>query len=266
VSNQTISMKTNLLILAAGIVFTALGRAPVVADDLDALAWKWVAEHNDPQGRAVKHVLEISKNKFKLQMTRVADDRSMYAEGEVKAESLGPFKTARFYNVQGGRSPSDLQALDDERTVVYTLGDNELNMAVNFDKERNEPPAAMKFTRAAAETRTLAIDKIVMHKTPQASEYYLCLEATVGDKTKRFNIPNKAYEGTETTIPTDLTIDSTRPDQACQFILKLDDVAGDELTDEVDNKSTGNFKVSASGSQTFKPEDGWSYTIYWHLK
>ena len=266
VSNQTISMKTNLMILAAGIVFAALGRAPAVADDLDALAGKWIAEHNDPQGRAVKHVLEISKNKFKLQMTRVTDDRSTYAEGEVKAEALGPFKTAKFFNLQGGRSPSDLQPLDDERTVVYKLGSGEMTMAVNFDKERNEPTAVLKFTKAAAETKTLVIDKVVMHKTPQSAEYYLCLEATVGGKTKRFNIPNKTYEGTETTIPTDLTIENARPDQACQFVLKLDDVAGDEITDEMDNKSTGSFTVSSSGSQTFKPEDGWSYTIYWHLK
>lgn len=266
VSNQSNSMKTNLLILAAGIVFTTLGSATALAEDLDALAGKWVAERNDPQGRAVKHVLEISKNKFKLLMTRVADERTMYAEGDVKAEVLGPFKTARFYNVQGGRSPSDLQPVDDERTVVYTLGSDEMTMAVNFDKERNEPPAVLKFTKAAAETRTLVIDKVVMHKTPQAAEYYLCLEATAGDKTKRFNIPNKAYEGTETTIPTDITIENARPNQACQFVLKLDDVAGDEITDEVDNKSSGSFKVSSNGSQTFKPEDGWSYTIYWHLK
>ena len=149
---------------------------------------------------------------------------------------------------------------------IHTLGSGEMNMAVNFDKERNEPTAVLKFTKAAAETKTLVIDKVVMHKTPQSAEYYLCLEATVGDKTKRFNIPNKTYEGTETTIPTDLTIENARPDQACQYVLKLDDVAGDEITDEMDNKSTGSFPVSSSGSQTFKPEDGWSYTIYWHLK
>jgi len=52
-----------------------------------------------------------------------------------------------------------------------------MNMAVNFDKKRNEPGVAMKFTKAAAETKTLVIDKLVMHKTPQAAEYYLCLEA-----------------------------------------------------------------------------------------
>jgi hypothetical protein len=259
-------MKTNSLILAAGIVFTTLGSATASADDLDALAGKWVADRTDAQGRAVKHVLEINKDKFKLQMTRLADDRGIYAEGDVKVETLGPFKTAKFYNIQGGPSPSDLQAVDDDRTVVYTLGYNEITIAMNFDKERNEPPMVTKFTKAAAETRTLVIDKIVMHKTPQAAEYYLCLDATVGETTKRFNIPNKTYQGTETTIPTDLAVGNGRAEQSCQFVLKLDDVPGDEITDEMDNKSTGSFTVSSSGSQTFKPEDGWSYTIYWHLK
>jgi len=259
-------MKRNFLILAAGIVLTSIGSTTASADDLDALAGKWVAERTDAQGRAVKLVLEIQKNKFKYQATSPADDRGIYAEGDVKVETLGPFKAARFYNIQGGYSPSDLQPVDDDRTVIYTLGYNELTAAVNFDKERDEPPMATKFTEAAAETKTLVIDKIVMHKTPQAAEYYLSLDATVGETTKRFNIPNKTYQGTETTIPTELALGNARADQTCKFVMKLDDVAGDEITDEMDNKSTGSFTVSSSGSQTFKPEDGWSYTIYWHLK
>ncbi len=259
-------MIRNFIILAAGIVFTTVGSATASADDLDALTGKWVAERTDAEGRAVKQALEINKNKFKYQVTSPADDRGIYAEGDVKVETLGPFKTAKFYNIQGGRSPSDLQPVDDDRTVIYTLGYNEMTAAVNFDKERDEPPMATKFAKAAAETKTLVIDKIVMHKTPQSAEYYLCLDATVGETTKRFNIPNKTYQGTETTIPTELAIGNARADQTCKFVMKLDDVAGDEITDEMDNKSTGSFTVSSSGSQTFKPEDGWSYTIYWHLK
>ncbi len=259
-------MKRNLLILAAGIVFTTSGCATASADDLGALAGKWVAQRTDAQGRTFKQVLEINKSKFKYQVTSPAEDRGIYAEGDVKVETLGPFKTARFYNIQGGGSPSDLQPVDDDRTVIYTLGYNEITAAVNFDKERDEPSMAIKFTKAAAETKTLVIDKIVMHKTPQAAEYYLCLDATVGETTKRFNIPNKTYQGTETTIPTELVIGNVPAEQTCKFVMKLDDVAGDEITDEMDNKSTGSFKASASGSQTFKPEEGWSYTIYWHLK
>jgi hypothetical protein len=259
-------MQRTLLSLTAAFVFTTLGSASASADDLDVLAGKWVAERTDAQGRAFKQVLEINKNKFKYQVTSPADDGGIYAEGDVKVETLGPFKTAKFYNIQGGRSPSDLQPVDDDRTVIYTLGDNEMTVAVNFDKERDEPPIATKFTKAAAETRTLVIDKIVMHKTPQAAEYYLCFDATVGETTKRFNIPNKTYEGTEVTIAAELAIPNARTEETCKFVLKLDDVAGDECTEDMDNKSTGSFTVNSSGSQTFKAEDGWSYTIYWHLK
>jgi len=82
----------------------------------------------------------------------------------------------------------------------------------------------------------------------------------------RFNLPNKTYEGTEVAIPAELAIPNARTEQTCKFVMKLDDVAGDECTEEMDNKSTGSFAVSSSGSRTFKPEDGWTYTIYWHLK
>jgi len=88
----------------------------------------------------------------------------------------------------------------------------------------------------------------------------------VGDATKRFNIPNKTYEKDEVTIQTDLAIPNVRKDQTCKFVMKLDDVAGDECSDEEDNKSTGSFAVTDSGSQTFRPEDHWRYTVYWHLK
>jgi hypothetical protein len=259
-------MKRICLSLAATFILSTFAALSASADDLDALAGKWVSERKDDQGRTFKQTLEIKKNKFKFQLSREGDDRGIYAEGDVKVEALGPFKTAKLYNIQGGRSASDLQPVDDDRTVIYTLGYNEMTMAVNFDKERQEPPMVTKYTKAAEETKTLVIDKIVLHKTPQAAEWYFCFDATVGDATKRFNVPDKTYQKDEVTITTDLSIPNVRADQTCKFVMKLDDVAGDECTDEMDNKSTGSFTVTASGSQTFKPEDGWSYTIHWRLK
>ncbi len=236
------------------------------AGDLESLAGKWVADRKDDQGRALKQILEITASRFKFQLSREGSDRALYAEGEVKAESLGPFKAARFYNIRGGESADDLQPVDDERVVIYMLGYNELTTAVNFDKERQEPPMVTRYTKAADEAKTLVIDKIVMHKTPQSADWYLCFEATAGNAPKRFNLPDKTWHGDEVTIATDLNIPGVSADQACKFVMKLDDVAGDECTEEMDNRSTGSFTVSASGSQTFKPEDGWSYTIYWRLK
>ena len=263
-------MKISVFNLVATCVLSSFVLPAAYADDLDALAGKWVTERSNAQGQSSKQVLEIKKNKFTFKANR-GGEGSLYAEGEVKTEQLGPFKVAKFYNIQGGTSPSDLQAVDDERTVIYQLGTDEMTVALNFDKERSEPPMAIKYTRAAAvaasdESKTLVIDKIVMQKTPQSSEYYLCFDATVGETTTRFHVENKAYEKDGLTIATDLAIPNVRKDQSCKFVMKLDDVAGDECTDEMDNRSEGSFTTTESGSQEYKPEGQWDYTIYWHLK
>lgn len=260
-------MKNTTLSLTAAFLLSTLGPLGAWASDLDALAGKWVAKV-EAQGQAFKQVLEIKKNKFTFELVRGDGQTALYAEGEVKTEAHGPFKTAKFYNIQGGSSASDLQSVDDERTVIYSMGYNEMTVAANFDKDRSEPATATKYTKVVAtpETKTLVIDKIVMHRTPQAAEYFLCFEVTVGGTTKRFNIPDKTYEQNDLTIATDLAIPNVRPDATCKFVMKLDDVAGDECTEEMDNRSAGSFTVTDSGSQEFKPEGQWRYTIYWHLK
>ena len=264
-------MKKTLLSLTAVLALPTFSALNVTAGELEALAGKWSGEVSDGQGRGYKQELEFKQSKFTFKAVRNGET-VLYAEGDVKAEPLGPFKSARFYNIRGGRSASELESVDEERTVVYLLDSNELTVALNFDRAREEPPMAVKYTKMAgaasgdAGPKTLVIDKIVMHKTPQAAEWYFCFEATVGESTKRFNIPDKTYEKSEITIATDLGIPNVRKDQTCKFVMKLDDVAGDECTEEMDNKSTGSFTVSDSGSQDFKAEEQWSYTIHWHLK
>ena len=260
-------MKTIALSLTIAAVLSTLGPLPALANELDALAGKWVAKV-EAQGQAFKQVLEIQKNKFTFEVVRDDGKTALYAEGEVKAEEYGPFKAARFYNIRGGSSAADLQAVDEERTVIYSLGYNGMIVAANFDKERSEPATATKYTKmaATAEAKTLVIDKIVMHKSPQSAEYYLCFDVTVGEATKRFNVPDKTYEKDGLTIATDLAIPNVSKDAICKFVLKLDDVAGDECTEEMDNRSASSFTVTESGSQEYKPEGQWRYTVYWHLK
>ena len=261
-------MKKTILSLISVVAVSTLGTLCMYADDLEALGGKWVAERKDAQGDVVKQALEIKKNKFTFKVLREGGQTALHAEGEVKTERLGPFKVAKFFNIQGGSSASDLQPVDDDRTVFYTIDGNELTVAENFDKERSQPPAVTKYTKQAAteETRTLVIDKIVMHKTPQSAEWYFCFDATVGEITKRFHVADKTYEKDEVTIATDLSIPNVRKDQTCKFVMKLDDVAGDECTEEMDNRSTGSFSITDGGAQDFKPEDQWRYTIHWHLK
>lgn len=260
-------MKNITLSLTTAFVLATLGALSARANDLDGLAGKWVAK-GEAQGQTFKQVLEIKKNKFTFEIVRDGGQTALYAEGALKAEDIGPFKAAKFYNIQGGSSASDLQAVDDERTVIYSLGYNEMTVAVNFDKERSEPAQVTRYTKVAVatEAKTLVIDKIVMHKSPQSTEYFLCLDVTVGETTKRFNVPDKAYEKDGLTIATDLAIPNVSKDATCKFVMKLDDVAGDECAEEMDNRSAGSFAVTESGSQEYKPESQWRYTVYWHLK
>ena len=260
--------KNIVLSLATALILSTLGAISALANDLDALAGKWVAKVTDGQGQAFRQVLDIKKNKFTFEIIRDGGQTALYAEGEVKAEQLGPFKAAKFYKMRGGPSASDLQEVDDERTVIYSLDGSEMTVAANFDKERLEPPTATKYIKTAAteEAKALVIDKIVVHKSPQSTEYYLCLDATVGEATKRFNVPDKTYEKDGVTIVTDLTIPNVRKDAICKFVMKLDDVAGDECGEDADIRSDGSFTVTDSGSQEFKPEGQWRYTLYWHLK
>jgi len=259
-------MKQPILHRTTALVLSLISTTSLLADDLQALSGRWIAEKTNDQGQPYTQALEIKKDKFTFKILR-QQELSLYAEGDIKTQEWGPFKAARFFNIQGGRSVYDLLPVEDERTVIYRLGENEWTMATDFDKERSQPPGVTRYTKAAAEeAKTLVIDKIVMHKTPQTDVWYLCFEATVGDTTRRFNIPDKGYEEDELTIPIDLAIPNVRNDQNCRFVMKLDDVPGDECTEEMDNRSNGSFVVTDSSSQTFKPEEQWRYTIYWHLK
>ncbi len=143
-------MKRILLNLAMGFIVSTLGALSSFANDLEALAGKWLAEVKSPQGQNLKQSLEIKKDKFTFIIFREGGGTMIHAEGEVKVERLGPFKMARFFNIQGGSSATELEPMDDDRALIYTLENNELTAAMNFDKERDESPTVTKFTKQAA--------------------------------------------------------------------------------------------------------------------
>jgi len=261
-------MKKTFLFVTTAIVFATLGSPGALANELDDVAGHWVAKVNDGSGQSFKQTLVIRQNKFTFEVVPEGGQTVLYAEGDLKVEALGPFKAAKFYNIRGGASAAELQSVDDERTVIYSLDGNEMTVAANFDKERAEPPMATKYVKTAAtdESKALVIDKIVMHKSPQSADWFLCFDASVGETSKRFNVPDKAYQKDELTILTDLIIPNVSPGATCKFVMKLDDVAGDECGEDMDNRSAGSFAITDSGAQEFKPEGQWRYTLYWHLK
>jgi len=238
------------------LVTTLFSAATLLADDAELLAGKWSVKKVNEQGEAFTQTIEVKKDKFVFEILGADGQPALHAEGDLKLEKLGPFKSAHFSHIRAGIAGSDLQDVDEERVSVYMLDGDTWLVASN----------KAKASAQSASGGALVIDNVEMANTPQGSTWFVCFEAKVGDVTRRFYVENKPYEKNQVTIPVALELPKVAAGQKCAFKLQLDDVDGDACSDEPDNKSTGEFTVSAKGSQSFKPEDNWRYTIHWHLK
>jgi hypothetical protein len=253
--------------LAAG---ASLFTFVAAADDLEALTGKWSVSKTNDQGQAITQTLTIKKEKTVFQMTGAEDRVLLYAEGNMKLEKIGPFSAARFVSIRGGTSADNLQDVDDEYVSVYRLDGDTLAMATSFDKEREQmQPGVDVYHRgkeSAAGGATLVIDEVVMADTPQSSTWFVCFEAKVEGVTRRYYVANKSFDKNQVTVPVALELPQVKPGQKCSFKLQLDDVDEDACGEEADNSSKGDFTVSEKGTQAYKPEDNWKYTINWHMK
>jgi uncharacterized protein (TIGR03067 family) len=132
-------MKKQLLVT---LILLGLGTAcltPALAEDLSSFAGKWTAKKTNENGEKYNQEIEIKKDKFTFKVTSPDGESRLYAEGDVKIDKAGPFKTMIFSNIKAGQSSSDTTALDDTYTSIYKLGDDDTLMVVmNFDKERDE--------------------------------------------------------------------------------------------------------------------------------
>jgi len=249
----------------AGVLFSA---ANLHADDAELLTGKWLVKKVNDQGQNLTQTIEVKKDKFIFQILGADNQVVIYAEGDLKLEKLGPFNSAHFFHIKGGQSATDLQDVDQERFAIYTLEGDSWTVAANFEGDRQQKPSLDVYQRVktAAPGGTLVIDGIEMAATPQTATWFVCFEAKLGDVTRRYYVENKGYEKSQVTIPAVLELPKAQAGQKCTFKLQLDDVDGDACSDEPDNRSTGEFTVSERGSQSYKPEDDWRYTIRWHLK
>jgi hypothetical protein len=264
-TNQPNPMKR--LIISSLFIGAMFAATFAMADDADALNGKWSVKKVNDEGQNFTQTLEIKKDKFVFQILS-GNQVVIHAEGNVKFEKLGPFKSAHFSDIRGGDSPSNLSDVDDEYTGIYTIEGDTWTLASNFDKKRKEKPSVDAYHRMAAASGngTLVIDEIEMADTPQTAIWYFCLEATVNGVKKRHFVADKGYDKNQVTIPVGMEFPKADAGQKCSFWMQLDDIEEDTCGGEPDQRSTGEFTLTERGSQTYKPEAKWRYTIRWHLK
>ena len=262
-------MRVNQLLSTVALSASLYACAAQAADDLEALSGTWSVKKTNAEGQSYTQTINLKKDKFVFQILGPEDRLVLYAEGDLKLDKLGPFNAAHFVKIRAGASAADLQDIDDDHVSIYVLDGDTWTMAANFDKDRDQQKPSMEVyqrVKASPEGATLVIDEIEMADTPQSATWFLCFEAKVEGVTRTYHVEGKGYEKNQVTIPVALELPKVKAGQKCTFKLQLDDVAGDECTEEVDNRSTGEFTLSDKGSQAFKPEDNWRYTLRWHLK
>jgi uncharacterized protein (TIGR03067 family) len=131
-------MKRHIATLIPALGLAAALCTPAYADDLEMMAGKWSAKKTNDEGKQYNQQLEIKKNKFTFQVKDADGDTRLYAEGEVKLDKTGPFKTISFTNIKAGQSSSDADPIDDTYTSIYKIGEDDTLLVVqNFDKERD---------------------------------------------------------------------------------------------------------------------------------
>lgn len=262
-------MKKHFSSIFSAIALGAFLTTTLFADDLPALTGKWTLKKANDEGQIHTRILDIKKDKFTFSIESSDNKMVFFAEGDIQLQKFGPFNAIKFKNMKIGESPANTQPFDEDRDSIYQLADGTLTLASDFDSQREQKPSLDIFKKAAAvanEPMTLHIDRIVMHQTPQVATWFVCFEARTDGTMQRYRIPNESFDKDGVTIPMDLKVPNVRPGQTCAFKCQLDDVEEDVCTDDIDNTSSGKFTVSESGSQEYKPEDHWRYTIYWHLK
>ncbi len=132
-------MRKQTLTLLSILGISALCASPAFAEDLSTLAGKWTTQKTNDDGQRYSQELEVKKEKFTFKVMSPDGETRLYAEGDVKLDKTGPFKTMILSNVKAGQSATDTSPLDDTYTSIYKMGEDDTLMVVmNFDKERDE--------------------------------------------------------------------------------------------------------------------------------
>jgi hypothetical protein len=136
-------------VILAGLTFLSLALTQARADDLERLAGKWSVNKTNDQGQAFTQTIEVKKDKLTFKIVGTDGTTYLHATGDIKLEKCGSFSVMKVTNIKAGRSESELEPVDDDRSSVYQLGYDTWTMASNFDKEREQKPGIDVYRKSA---------------------------------------------------------------------------------------------------------------------
>lgn len=134
------------------LVLVAFGGYPAeLSPGLKALQGKWAGDRTNRDGDRYTFTIEINDDRLTFEAKDAGGDIRFLGKGTAKVEKAGPLNILTVSNIRAGRSADDLQEVDETRTSVYAIRDEQLLIASNFDREReNERPRVDEYRRVAA--------------------------------------------------------------------------------------------------------------------
>lgn len=165
--NEMKSMFTTSIKTAALISFLLYSSTflSVAADspELTKLQGTWNAKVTSDEGKEVHHVLEIKGDKLTFKLLSANHELRIFAKGSVRTERLGAFNVLQISDLQAGASEDQTDAINDDRSTIYSLDDGNFILASNFDKQRDgQKPTATTYTRSLAAKETgQSMDKVI---------------------------------------------------------------------------------------------------------
>ncbi len=141
-------MKKYLLTTAIACVLAMVATTTSRAQSFSDLQGKWEMKKKTARFGEATQTLEFKDQKFTYKVVSKDGETLLFAKGKAKVEKLGPFNVVKLTDIEGGRAETDLQAVDDERTIIYATGENSVNFAMNFDRSREgEETECSTFTK-----------------------------------------------------------------------------------------------------------------------
>lgn len=113
----------------------------------DPLQGIWTGKRTSDSGTELNQTLDISGTKITYTLATLDGDVRLVAKGSMKLEKAAGLHVMKFTDIEAGRSESELQAVGEERTIVYLVDDDRLSLANSFDRVRDgETPRVDSYT------------------------------------------------------------------------------------------------------------------------
>lgn len=138
-------MKGSILCLVVSLSVSAVAAEKSGLDDLQG---KWSVTKTNGEGDRYTQHLDIKDSRLAFELRDGSGEVRFYAKGKIKAEKAGPLNVLIVSDIEAGRSSSELEAVNGDRTSVFAMREGKLVLVSNMDKERdNQPPTLDTYSR-----------------------------------------------------------------------------------------------------------------------